>query len=154
MINTFQVLYTTKSNSDYKSTMIVTLILGICLLYASIKKTIKYKKYKNTKLKKDEAKITSFDGVKTYGLKNYHVGNIYSYSYTINNKTYKRNNFISKETYNKNDTIDILYDINNPEDSISKDEFEKITEKEDIILYYILSISCILLSIISIFLFK
>lgn len=153
MINTFQVLYTTKSNSDYKFTMIVTLILGICLLYASIKQTIKYKKYKNTKLKKDEAKITSFDGVKT-GYKSHYEGNIYSYSYTINNKTYKRNNFISKETYNKNDTIDILYDINNPEDSISKDEFEKITEKEDIILYYILSISCILLSIISIFLFK
>ena len=94
MINILQILYTTNtnnnSNNDYKITILITLILGICILYISIKKTIEYKKYKNAKLEKDEAIITSFDGAKTTGLKEYYKGNIYSYSYTINNKTYNR----------------------------------------------------------------
>lgn len=158
MINILQILYTTNtnnnSNNDYKITILITLILGICILYISIKKTIEYKKYKNAKLEKDEAIITSFDGAKTTGLKEYYKGNIYSYSYTINNKTYNRKNYISKETYNIDDTINILYDINKPEDSISIDEFEKTTEKENIIVYYAISIILILLSIISFFIFK
>ena len=148
MTNTLQILYRTKSDNEYKFEILTILIFGICsLFYIAIKKTKEYKRYKKIKMKEYNAKIVSFDGAKTRGLKEYHEGNIYSYIYTINDKTYKRENYISKETYNKNDEIEILYNENNPEDSISKNEFEKITI-ENVILYYVLLAGCIILALL------
>ncbi len=142
-----------QNNYDYFraiSMSIMSIALAIYFLYIAIKKNKQYKKYKNVKIEEYDAEITSFEGPKTTGyIRKYHLGNIYSYSYTINDKTYKRENYISKHTYNKNDTIKIICSNNDLENSISEEEFEKLTV-EHIALYYALSVGCILLAILSI----
>ncbi len=61
---------------------------------------------------------------------------MYSYKYTVNNKTYE-NKCTSKHTYNKNDEIEILYDENNPENSILQEQYNMFTPKLVIIGYII-----------------
>ena len=142
----------TQKNCDYFkaiSMSIMLIAIAIYFLYIAIKKTKDYKKYKKTKIEEYDAKITSFEGPKTTGyIKKVHLGNLYSYSYTINNKTYKREKYISKNTYNKGDTIKIIC-CDDLENSISEEEFEKLTV-EHIALYYALTVGFILLAVITI----
>ena len=56
-----------------------------------------------------------------------HFINIYSYRYSIDDKTYSRRYCKLKEIYNKGDTINIFYIKDNPEDSITEEKYNKIT---------------------------
>ena len=106
-------------------------IIAISFLIYAIYFNIKYLKTKKIKYKKQIANILSFDGAKTSEniiKPNTYYGNKYTYEYKVNNKIYKTN-YSSKETYNVNDEIEILYNIDNPEESITKEQYNKISLK-------------------------
>lgn len=116
------------------------LIMMIVLLWKVRKNHIEYYKYKKNETKEAKATITSFEGGGSrYSFYKY----TYSYRYNIDDKTYSRKFCKLKEIYNKGDTINIFYIKDNPEDSITEEEYNEITLMRDIGYLILLGISLI-----------
>ena len=100
------------------------LIVIVALLWKIRKNHIEYSKYKKNETKEGKATITSFEGG---GSRYFWYKYAYSYKYNIDDTTYSRQYCKLSGVYNKGDTINIFYINDNPEDSVTEEEYTKIT---------------------------
>lgn len=133
--------YGYKSTNNYGGTkyaaeMVILLIIIVYSLWKSKNSYIRYIKYKKMKVNEGKAIITSFNGA-VYR-RRYLSGYTYSYKYNVDNETHIRKYCKLKDVYNKGDIIKILYDAENPDVSITKEEYNEAILKRNILGYCIL----------------
>lgn len=114
------------------------LIVIVALLWKIRKNHIEYSKYKKNETKEGKATITSFEG--GGGRYSYYKYE-YSYRYSINDTTYSRKYCKLSGVYNKGDTINIFYINDNPEDSVTEEEYTQITLMRNIVYLILLGVS-------------
>ncbi len=114
-------------------------IIMIYSLWKARKNYIRFIRYKKMKVNEGKAMVTSFDGADPLlTSRRYFVKYRYSYKYNVDNNTYIRKNCTVEEVYNNGDIIRILYDTDNPEESITEEEYNRFTKKSSIGFYFIL----------------
>ena len=125
-----------KYDVDYVVEMFVVFLVMIYSLWGVRRNYIRYIRYKKMKVKEGKAMVTSFDGAVTRG--RYLIKYRYSYKYNVDNNTYIRKECTVEKVYNNGDIIRILYDTDNPEESITEEEYNRFTKKSSMGFYLIL----------------
>lgn len=124
------------AGNKYAAEMVILLIIIVYSLWKSRNNYIRYIKYKKMKVDEGKAIITSFNGALYH--RRYLSRYTYSYKYNVDNETHSRKYCKLKEVYNKGDVIKILYDTENPEDSITEEEYNDSILKRNVVGYCIL----------------